>query len=162
MTENKLIEIYNNIVKYLHETLDKSEHTLSEALEIAKRKTGESTKASQEELDRTGDAVMRDIEHAASQETPVQDEDSLAEWLKFDIELLENFAFDAFMELADKTKVQLAKLEYEAKQYHPYKSGDITGPGSFTCNQCGKTIAFKRPGIIPECPECGGKNFSRI
>jgi len=62
---------------------------------------------------------MRDIEHAANQEKPVQDEESLAEWLKFDIELLENFAFDAFMELSDKTKVQLAKLEYDAKQYHP-------------------------------------------
>ncbi len=162
MTENKLIEIYNNIVKHLHEALDKSERTLAEALEIAKQKTAETTDVNQEDLDKTGDAVMRDIEHAASQETPVQDEDSLAEWLKFDIELLENFAFDAFMELADKTKVQLARLEYEAKQYHPYKSGDITGPGSFTCNQCGKVIAFKRPSIIPKCPECGGENFSRI
>ncbi len=162
MTENKLIEIYNTIVKHLHEALDHTSHSLPEALEIAKQKTAESTGASQKDLDKTGDAVMRDIEHAAQHEQPVQDEDSLTEWLKFDIELLENFAFDTFMELADKTRVQLAQLEYEAKQHHPYQSGDVTGPGTLSCNQCGKMIAFKHPSIIPECPNCGGKTFSRI
>ncbi len=162
MTDNKLIEVYNNIVKFLHEAIDNTGHTLEEALGIAKEKAGKLSDINQDELDRVGDSVMRDIEHAASNENPVSDSDSLTEWLKFDIELLENFAFDTFMELADKTRVRLAELELEAKQYHPYKSGDVTGPGSFTCNNCGKKIAFKSVSIIPVCPECGGKNFTRI
>ncbi len=166
MPENKLIELYNNLMKQLHDTMDGTLHTVAEALEIAKEKVselgGKAQNFSQEELDKVGHYVMRDIEHAASTKQPVQDNDSLAEWLKFDIELLENFALDAFMELADKTRIELARLDYEAKQYHPYKSGEITGPGTFVCDYCGKRIAFKSTSMIPDCPECGRQKFTRI
>ena len=89
-------------------------------------------------------------------------EDSFQQWLNFDINLIEDFAFNAFMDLADKTRVELALLEEKARQYHPYHSGEITGPGTFVCEECGKEIAFKSTSKIPQCPGCQGKTFVRV
>lgn len=166
MSENKFIDAYNKLMEHLYEAMDDTLHTAAEAMEIAKEKVseigGHAQEFTQEELDRLAHYVMRDIEHAAANPTPIKKEDdSLAEWLKFDIDLIENFALDAFMDVADKTRIELAKLENQAKQYHPYKSGEITGPGTLVCDSCGKQIAFKSPGVIPKCPACGGENFTR-
>lgn len=165
MSDKKFIDAYNKLMEYLYEAMDDTLHTVAEAMEIAKEKIssfgGHAQEFTQEELDKVAHYVMRDIEHAASTSTPIKDKDSLAEWLKFDIELIENFALEAFLDIADKTRIELARLEQQAKQYHPYASGEITGPGTFVCDACSKRIAFKSTSLIPVCPGCGGKNFSR-
>jgi hypothetical protein len=141
--------------------LDDTLHSVADAIEIAKEKTSALGGHTQEEINKIADYVMRDVEHVATSSPVHEDNNSLSEWLKFDIDLIENFALDAFMDIADKTKVKLAALEMEAKQYHPYKSGDATSPGTFTCDACGKHIAFKSTSIIPECPACKGSSFTR-
>ncbi len=161
MGENKLIKAYDDLMGHLYEAMDDTLHSVAEALEIAKEKTSALGGHTQEEINKIADYVMRDIEHVATSPRRESDNDSLSEWLKFDIDLIENFALDAFMDIADKTKVKLAALEMEAKQYHPYQSGDVTSPGTFTCDSCGKHIAFKSTSVIPECPECKGKAFTR-
>ncbi len=165
MSENKFIDAYNKLMEHLYEAMDNSLHSVAEAMEIAKEKIselgGHVQEFSQEELDKVAHYVMRDIEHAATAPTPVKDNDSLSEWLKFDIDLIENFALANFLDIADKTRIELARIENEAKLYHPYLSGEVTGPGTFVCDSCGKQIAFKSTSLIPACPKCGGKNFTR-
>lgn len=87
---------------------------------------------------------------------------SLAEWLKFDISLLENFAWESFSTIADKTRIELAKIENQANTYHPYHSHEITGPGTFHCDQCHKQISFKSTSKIPECPDCKEKTSPAV
>lgn len=161
MSENKLIKAYDELISHLYEALDGTLHSIGEALDIAKEKTSALGGHTQEEINRVADYVMRDVQHAATSQTLEEEENSLSEWLKFDIDLIENFALNAFLSLADKTRVKLAALEIDAQQYHPYQSGDIASPGTFVCDDCGKKIAFKSTSAIPECPECKGKNFSR-
>ncbi|WKJ89482.1 zinc ribbon-containing protein [Methylomonas montana] len=162
MGENKLIKAYDDLMGHLYEALDDTLHTIADALEIAKEKTSALGGHTQEEINKVADYVMRDVEHVATSQTTLKEENnSLSEWLKFDIDLIENFALDAFMDIADKTRVKLAALEMEAKLYHPYKSGEVAGPGTFVCDACGKQIAFKSTSIIPACPECKGDSFSR-
>ena len=161
MSDNKFVEAYNELMGHLYEIMDDTLHTVADAMEIAKEKTGKLGGLTQEEVNQVADFLMRDIEHAAISTPTVNNKDSLSEWFKFDIELLENFALDDFFSLADKTRIELAKIENQAKQFHTYKSGDITGPGTFNCDQCGKQIAFKSTSEIPECPECKAKTFSR-
>ena len=161
MGENKLIKAYDDLMGHLYEAMDDTLHSVAEALDIAKDKTAALGGHTQEEINKIADYVMRDVEHVATSSTVKEENDSLSEWLKFDIELIENFALDAFMSIADKTKVKLAALEMEAKQYHPYKSGDVTGPGTFVCDACGKQIAFKSTSVLPECPACKGSAFTR-
>ncbi|WP_445371328.1 zinc ribbon-containing protein [Methylomonas sp. HW2-6] len=161
MGENKLIDAYDDLMGHLYEAMDDTLHSVADALEIAKKKTAALGGHTQEEINKIADYVMRDVEHVATSPSLKEENDSLSEWLKFDIELIENFALEAFLDIADKTRVKLASLEMEAKLYHPYQSGEVAGPGTFTCDACGKQIAFKSTSIIPACPECKGNSFSR-
>ena len=161
MSENKLIEAYNNLMRHLYEVMDDGIHSLAEALEKAKEKTSELGGLTQEELNKVSDFVQRDVEHAAHAINKTKtDSDDLSEWLKFDIDLIENFALDAFMSVADKTSVELARLKTIA-EVNTYHSGEITSPGTFVCDQCNKEIAFKSTSVIPKCPECGSTTFVR-
>lgn len=161
MSDNKFVEAYDNLMGHLYEIADNTLHSVTDALELAKKKTHELEELTQEEVNHIADFLMRDIEHAANSTNEINNNSSLSEWLKFDIKLVENFAIDAFVSIADKTRIELAKIETQANKYHTYHSGEITSPGTFNCNQCGKQIAFKSTSEIPECPECKTKNFSR-
>jgi len=161
MNKNKLIAAYSEFMKHLHETMEDTLHTFAEALEISKEKTSKSSDLTEDELNKLSGYVKRDIEEAAHGLSKEEDKDSLSEWFKFDIELIEDFALDAFLSVADKTRIELEKLRElaETKTYH---SGDITVPGTFICDACGKEIAFKTTSEIPECPACHAKTFIRI
>ena len=161
MSDNKFVEAYDELMGHLYEIMDDTLHSVADALELAKEKTSELGGLTQEEVNQIAVFLMRDIEHAADTPTTVNDKNSLAEWFKFDIELIENFALDAFTSIADKTRIELAKIENQAKKYHRYNSGEITGPGTFHCDSCGKQIAFKSTSELPECPFCKEKTFSR-
>ena len=161
MKKNKLIAAYSDFMTHLHETMEDTLHSFAEALEISKEKTSQSSDLSKEDVDKISGYVKRDIEHAANGLTAKEDKNSLSEWFKFDVELIENFTLDAFLSVADKTRIELAKIEQLAET-HTYHSGDITVPGTFICDACGKEIAFKTASEIPECPACHAKTFIRI
>jgi site-specific recombinase XerD len=161
MNKNKLIAAYSDFMTHLHETMEDTLHSFAEALEISKEKTSQSSDLSKEDLDKISGYVKRDVEHAANGLTAKEDKNSLSEWFKFDVELIENFTLDAFLSVADKTRIELAKIEQLAET-HTYHSGDITVPGTFICDACGKEIAFKTASEIPECPACHAKTFIRI
>lgn len=161
MNKNKLINAYSDLMAHIYEAMDDTLHSFADALDIAKEKTSKISDLSSEELDRVSGFVKRDVEQAAQGLSEKADKHSLAEWFKFDIELIENFTLDAFLSIADKTRIELAKLEQLA-QKHTYHSGDITGPGTFICDACGKEIAFKTPSEIPVCPACHADTFIRI
>ncbi len=160
MNTDKFIQAYNVLMRHLHESMGDTDYSSADALEIAKVKTGEQNRLTAEEIAQVSGYVTRDIDHAAGSLNSSSD-DSLSEWLKFDIDLIENFALDAFMDLADKTRLELAILEQQAQQIHVYQSGEITGPGTFVCTNCNKEIAFKSTSHIPLCPNCQTNNFVR-
>jgi hypothetical protein len=160
MNSQKLITAYSEFIHHLHETLDETLNSFTDAFETSKEKIGENNDLTAAELDHVSNQVKRDVEHAA-QNLPAHDDDSLTEWLKFDIELVENLTWDAFLSVADKTRLELAELEQHATT-HKYQSGDITIAGTFICDDCGKEIAFKTTSRIPECPACHGHTFVRL
>lgn len=160
MSDNKFIQAYNNMIKHLHDALSGTSKTISHGLDVAKEKTSELGGLTQEEINRVSDYVKRDVKDAA-QKLSDDSTDSFSEWLKFDIELLENFALDAFLSVADKTRIELAKLEQTAREASLYQAGEITSPGTLVCTQCGKEQTFKTTSEIPACPACGNKTFQR-
>ena len=160
MIKENFIQAYNNFIQHLHETMGDTSHSMADAVEIAKGKTSDNAGLTDAEMDQVKSYVKRDLDHAAGN-LDENSKASFSQWLKFDIDLIEDFAFDAFMDLADKTRVELAIIEQQAKDYHPYHSGEITGPGTFICEECGKEIAFKSTSQIPDCPNCKAKTFVR-
>ncbi|MEQ1529453.1 MAG: zinc ribbon-containing protein [Methylococcales bacterium] len=161
MNKNKFVNAYTELMEHLYIAMDDTLHSLADALDIGKQKLRDVGNLTEDEIDKVSASVKRDVEHAAQGLTDKEDPDSLSEWFKFDIELIENFALDAFLSIADKTRIELAKIEQLAEA-HTYHSGDITVPGTFICDACGKEIAFKQPSEIPECPACKAKTFIRI
>ena len=161
MNKNKLIKAYSEFMQHLHETMENTLHSFTDALEISREKTGKTNELTDAEMDQVSGYVQRDIEHAAHGLPHEPDNDSVSQWFKFDIELIENFALDAFLSLADKTRIELEKIKQLAIK-HTYHSGEITYPGTFICDECGKEIAFKTPSEIPECPKCHATTFIRI
>ena len=161
MDKNKFADAYTGLMEQLYKTMDDTLHSLADALVIAKEKFSKVSDLTLEEMDIISDALKRDIESAAHGLPDQKDKNSLSEWFKFDIELLENFALESFLGLADKTRIELARLGEEAK-HHKYQSGTVTLPGTFSCDGCGKEIAFKETSQIPECPACHGLTFTRI
>jgi hypothetical protein len=161
MSKHKLIKAYDDFMNHLNEAMDETLHNLADALLHAKEKASSLGGHTQEEINRIADYVSRDVKHNAAT-SPNADYDSFSQWLKFDLKLLENFAVDTFLSLADKTRVKLTELEMDASLYHPYHSGDVASPGAFVCDHCGKQIAFKSTSVIPQCPECHTESFSRL
>jgi hypothetical protein len=83
-------------------------------------------------------------------------------WLRFDIELMEDRLLEWFGNTADRTRLELLAFNAPVKETISYQTGEITGPGSLQCDDCGKRLAFHSAGKIPQCPACGGSTFSRI
>ncbi|MGR8933771.1 MAG: zinc ribbon-containing protein [Gammaproteobacteria bacterium] len=157
MGENKFIQAYNAILEHLHN----AGKSVAHGLDSAKEKVSEFGGLTQEEAHKVADYVKRDLEDAAHNLTGTGN-DSLSEWLKFDVELIENFALDAFMSVADKTRIELAKLDQYARSAETYHSGEITGPGTLTCEQCNEELTFKSTSVIPPCPKCSATTFIRV
>jgi len=161
MDKNKLVAAYTELMEHLYMAMDDTLHSMADALEISKDKLKKAGSLTMEEVDVISEALKRDIESAAHGLPDHKDQNKLSEWFKFDIELIENFALDAFLSLADKTRIELAKLGEKAKR-HQYRSGEVTLPGTFICDNCNKEIAFKAPSQIPQCPNCQGEIFTRV
>ncbi|SJM94244.1 zinc ribbon-containing protein [Crenothrix polyspora] len=161
MDKNKLVDAYTHLMEHLYEVMDNTLHGLADGLEVAKDKVHEASTLTREEIDKVSGFMQRDLNSAARSLSDKKDNNSLSEWLKFDIELLENFATEAFLNLADKTKLELAHLEQLAKTDN-YHTGDVCAPGTLVCDDCGKEIAFKSASTIPQCPQCQGKSFIRV
>lgn len=159
MREHKLIEAYNDLMGHLYEIMDDGLHSLADGLEKAKAKSHALGILTQAEVQKTADFLERDIKDAA-RALHLNQSENLSDWLKFDVDLIENFALDAFKDVADKTSLELAQLKRHGEQ-NLYYSGEITAPGTLTCQACNKSLTFKSTSEIPDCPDCGAKSFMR-
>ncbi len=129
------------------------------AIDAAKDKAGEIDELTREEIDKLGDYLQRDLEDAGQylQENGKE----LADWLKFDIELIEDRFIDTFAVVADQTKLELAQLADRANKIGVWKTGEITGIGTLVCKSCGEELHFHKTGHIPPCPKCNATEFKR-
>jgi Zn finger protein HypA/HybF involved in hydrogenase expression len=67
-----------------------------------------------------------------------------------------------FGQAADKTKLELLQWQNELERATHYYSGEVTGPGSLQCEQCGHKLQFHEPALIPACPSCGSESYTRL
>lgn len=87
----------------------------------------------------------------------------LAEWLKFDVGLLENKLRGMLKQVADKTVVERQLLDEELAEHDEevYMSNEYVLPGTFVCDNCETEQEFIKPGFLMSCEECGGDQFQR-
>jgi NADH pyrophosphatase NudC (nudix superfamily) len=161
--EEKLVDAYNTMMKRVHTAIDEAEEktipTLEHNLEEAKVRAIELGELTREEAEKVTGYLKRDVEEAARylQETG----DEFSDWIQFDYELIEDAVKEAFMSVADQTKLQLEKLSKKAAEANSYHTGEISGIGTLVCENCGEKLHFKKTGHIPPCPKCHATRFKR-
>ena len=140
------------------EAEEKNSPGLHGFIDEAKEKLSALGEFTEEELEKASEYLKRDLRDAAAYITETGED--LKTWLGFDLELLEERMAEAFFKAADQTTVELNLLreQAEAAGYH---TGEVTGPGTLVCDNCGEELHFHKPGPIPPCPRCKGTSFHR-
>lgn len=131
----------------LHRIIDESRQKLAELGDLTK-----------EEIDQVADYLKRDLRDAARYLS--ESGESFAKWLGFDPALIAERTRNLFFEAADQSTIQL-RILLEHPHLEGYRTGEITGPGTLVCKNCGEELHFHKPGKIPPCPKCHGTEFAR-
>ncbi len=152
-------KIFESAAKGFHNAEKKSAELLHELIDKAKDEAVELGEVSREDAEKLSTYIKRDLSEAARHMSISGRE--LREWLGFETILLETEFVDQLLKLADPTKVELFKLKLDAQEMPPYHTGEITGPGTLFCDQCGEKLHFYRAGKIPPCPKCHATSFHR-
>ncbi len=110
------------------------------------------------EADKVTGYIQRDLVHAAEYlESTRRD---LSDWLRFDIELLEQGVAQALRTMVDHTRETLDELAATADAIG-WKTGEIVGPGTLHCKNCRQVLHFHATGHVPPCPKCKHTLFAR-
>ncbi|MCK5002435.1 MAG: zinc ribbon-containing protein [Gammaproteobacteria bacterium] len=161
-SSNRLIKTYNQMMAAIRETFenaDTSDLSLQKALNNAKEQAVHIGEVTMEEAHEISEYIKRDINDAA--EYMMESSTELGDWLMLDIEIIERQVIDLFLSVADRTRIELEQFQNPPHEPNEYHSGEITGPGTLVCSQCGHNISFITTGEIEPCPECKNTTFQR-
>jgi len=151
--------MYEDIVDNVHKVENKTEELVHKLVDEAKEKVIKLEKISQKEADDLAHYLKRDLSNAATYLSKSGNE--LRGWLGFETALLENEALDVLLQIADETTVELFQLKESFPPSQEYFSGEITGPGTLICDECGKEYMFYKASKIPACSDCYNTKFHR-
>lgn len=160
--KNRLVHAYDQTMEHLHaliEGAEKGSENLHHLLEKARDKVVEKDDITREEAEKASEYLKRDLHNAS--EYLQNSSHNMADWFHMDIELIEWNLIDLFLQVADKTKLELLLLEENVKHINEYRAGEVTGPGSLVCTQCGKALHFLNTGHVPTCSQCQSTQFRR-
>ena len=112
-----------------------------------------------DEAEKVSMYLPRDIEDAGKHLAETGHE--LGDWLRFDVDLVEDRLLDILYRVADHTKLEIQQFEHDIEEGPAWNTGEITGPGTLVCETCGALMRFHATGEIPDCPDCGHTVFHR-
>ncbi len=157
----KLISAYHQMLNRLKDTFQHTRsQSLGERIQAVQEKAIILEELTLEEAERVGQYLQRDLQDAAQFISETEQE--LADWMRFDLSLIEEQLLEKFSILVDHTRLELDNLAEQARLASEWYSGEITGPGTLVCIQCGKLLHFHQPDYIPACPNCGATLFKRV
>ena len=159
----RMADAYERMLERVDAMLDIAESktipTLRNSLDTAREKAVELNELTREEAEKLATYLERDMQDAAHFLSETGEE--LRNWWRFDVEVMEHRMMEMFANVADRTRVELEKFATQAREASFYHTGEITGPGSLVCNECGKVLNFHKAGHIPPCPKCRAGRFRR-
>ncbi len=167
-TEKQVYEdAYRGILKRavdaFHRLEERAWPALSEEIREAAEFEAEAEELARDEMRLLGQYVRRDLHRLWHY--VAETGEGLAEWLRFDRELLEERVAEALSRVADPTQVEGQKLQrrlQEDDSEEQYTAGEIACGGCFRCEQCGEEFQLLRVSRIESCRHCGNACFERI
>ncbi|MDR9432245.1 MAG: zinc ribbon-containing protein [Spiribacter sp.] len=152
-------QMLDRLRERLAHTGEALEHGFHEALNSVRERSIELGELTRDEADRVAMWLQRDLEDAAEYVESARG--TYADWLYMDLQLVENWIWDRFCSVADQTRLQWQAFNQELQAAARYHTGELTGPGTLVCRECGERLHFERVGHIPPCPSCHGSRFER-
>ena len=166
VNRNRLIKAYDLMIERVKARLEEFEQAEREALpnlqrtiEHAAEKAVELGELTHEEAQLVGGYLKRDLQDAGQYLATTGHD--LSAWLRFDLALIEDRLLELFRSAADKTRLEMLAFEETVERASHYVTGEVTGPGTLQCDNCGKLLHFHATGHIPPCPQCHTTSFSR-
>jgi Zn finger protein HypA/HybF involved in hydrogenase expression len=159
-TSARLVRAYRRMLDHAREVLEAdAQPSLKSAVERARNYTVELGELTREEADQVSQYLKRDLHDAGEYLSRTGRE--LREWAQIDWSMAEHGLVDLFVRAADRTRLEMEAFKRELQEGPPYRSGELTGPGTLRCKGCGQLMHFHEPGHIPPCPRCHGTDFRR-
>lgn len=161
---DRLVNAYERMLEHVDSMLDKAEKntlpSIKKSIDTAREKAVELNELTREEAEKVAAYLERDMKDAAHFLSETGEE--FREWFKFDVQLIEARMLEMLAKVADRTRLELDRLADRAREGVLYHTGEITGPGTLVCTQCGKELHFHKAGHIPPCPKCHATEYRRI
>ena len=159
-TSARLVRAYRHMLDRARELLEQQHRpSLQNAIDSAHKTAVELGELTRDEADQVSRYVRRDLHDAGEYLSRTGRE--LRTWAQIDLDMVEQSLLDLFMRAADRTSLEFREFNRELKAGPPYRSGEMTGPGTLRCANCGQLMRFHAPGHIPPCPKCHGTEFHR-
>ncbi len=152
--------MYERVAGKLHKAKEQTGPQLHKYIDEARDKAVELDELTEEDAGKLGVWLKRDLDDAISHLSETNDK--LQDWLGFETTLIESAFIHLLLETADPTTVELLRMKENARQPSEYHTGEVTGPGTLICEECGEKIHFHKAGKIPPCPRCHKTLFHRI
>ncbi|MEE9356808.1 zinc ribbon-containing protein [Candidatus Vondammii sp. HM_W22] len=160
---DRLVNAYERMLEHVDSMLDKAEKNtlpnIKKSIDAAREKAVELNELTREEAEKVAAYLERDMKDAAHFLSETGDE--FRAWFKFDVQLVEARVLEMLANVADRTRLELDRLAERAREGVLYHTGEITGPGTLVCTQCGKELHFHKTGHIPPCPKCHATEYRR-
>ena len=158
--DSKLTVAYNLMLERARIVMAQAGKGAAHGIDAAMEKASELGELTREEAEEVAGYVRRDLHDAAEF---INDSGSeLRDWLRFDLDVVEQSLAGMFAQMVDHTKLELDKLEQRANAVGEWHTGEIVGIGTLECKGCGEHLHFHHTGHIPPCPKCRGTTYRRI
>jgi len=153
-------KMYEHVAENLHTAKDKTGDLIHKLIDEAKDKAKTIEQVTEEDAEKLTKWLKRDLDEVINYLS--ETEHALKDWLGFETSLMKNAMIHALLETADKTTLELLRMKENAHEPYKYHTGEISGPGTLVCDECGEKLHFHQVGHIPPCPKCHKTNFHRI
>lgn len=162
-TREKWLRAYDDMMVRVKTAFEEAEEStlpvLRKYIHKAKDTAVELEELSKDEAEKVSMYLQRDIEDAGKHLAETGHE--LGDWLRFDVNQIEDRLLDTFLRVADHTRLEMLQFEHDIEEGPAWNTGEVTGPGTLVCEACQSTVNFHATGEIPACPNCGHTVFHR-
>lgn len=160
----KLVKAFDHMVDNVRQAIHTTEQalapTIDQLVHNAQAMARDLHQLSQEESERLGKALKRDIRQA--NRALIEQGKELKEWFSFDLTLVEDRFIDLINRAADKSWLELHSFETDSQMADSYHTGEVCNAGTLCCQNCSQTMNFSKSSHIPPCPKCHHTQFYRV
>ena len=159
--EEQEVSQYEKLAARTRELLEaareKTPKTVDEALEKAKEEMIAAGEFGREQAKRMQTFLQRDLKSAGEHFVQLRktvkeavDPQRVASGIQSNLVHILNLVGDAFKKSASKAEERLS-----------YRTGELSSPGTLTCNTCGNRIHMTSTGRVPPCAKCHNTEFRK-